>query len=319
MQHSLFAWVGFVLFVLFMLFLDLGVFHKKAHRVSFREALGWTGVWIALALLFNLGVYFALGKELALQFLTGYLIEKSLSVDNIFVILLIFTYFRVPDQYQHKVLFWGILGALTMRAVFIFGGLALIQKYRWVIYLFGGLLIFSGIRMSLPAKEEIALEKNFVLRMMRKFLPMVCSHDNGTFFQKQGGKTCATPLFAALIIVETTDFIFAVDSIPAILAISSDPFIVFTSNVFAILGLRSLYFAVAGLLDVFHHLKYGLSAILVFVGTKMLLSGYYQLPTAFALGIVIGILGVSIVTSLIWPKNLPKNALPLNRQDSFTI
>lgn len=299
--HSLYLWVGFNLFVLLMLALDLGVFHRHSHKVSFKEAMGWTGAWICLALVFNAGVYYWLGSESALQFLTGYLIEKSLSVDNIFVILMIFTYFRVPERYQHKVLFWGILGALVMRAIFIFAGVSLIERYHWIIFVFGGFLILSGIKMALPKKEEVALDKTIVMRLMRKFVRLSPSYDEGKFFTKSDGTRRATPLLAALLMVEATDLIFAVDSIPAILAISSDPFIVYTSNVFAILGMRSLYFAVAGLVEVFHYLKLGLSGILIFIGTKMLLMDTYKIPTPIALGIVLGILVLSIVASRVWP------------------
>lgn len=285
-----------------MLALDLGVFHRNAHKVGFKESLVWTCAWILLALCFNVGIYWWAGSEPALEFLTGYLIEKSLSVDNIFVILMIFTFFHVPEKYQHKILFWGILGALAMRAGFIMSGVALIQKYHWVIFVFGGFLVFSGIKMALPKKEEISLDKNLVLICMRKIMPFTSSHEGSKFFIVREGKRYATPLFAALLMVEATDLIFAVDSIPAILAISDDPFIVYTSNVFAILGLRSLYFAVAGLVVLFHHLKYGLSAILVFVGAKMLLADVYKIPTAIALGAVLGILMLSVFASVLFPK-----------------
>ena len=294
--------MGFNVFVLAMLALDLGVFHRKAHKVGFREALGWTSIWVTLALLFNLGIYLWAGPQPALEFLTGYLIEKSLSVDNIFVILMIFTFFRVPDRHQHRVLFWGILGALVMRAVFIMAGVALIQRYHWIIFVFGGFLVLSGIKMALPKKEEVQLDKNLVLRVLRKFIPFTHSYECSSFFVRENGKLLATPLFAALLMVEVTDLIFAVDSIPAILAISSDPFIVYTSNVFAILGLRSLNFAVSGLVDLFHYLKFGLSGILIFVGVKMLLMDIYKIPTPAALGAVIGILALSVLASVIWPK-----------------
>jgi len=294
-------WVGFNLFVLLMLALDLGVFHRDSHKVGFKEALGWTAAWICLALVFNAGIYQFMGPVPAMEFLTGYVIEKSLSVDNIFVILMIFTYFRVAERYQHKVLFWGILGALAMRAAFIFAGIALIQRYHWIIFVFGGFLILSGIKMALPKKEEITLDKNTMLRIMRKFIPFTRDYDGGKFFTRAEGNLRATPLFAALLMVEFTDLIFAVDSIPAILAISSNTFIVYTSNAFAILGLRSLYFAIAGLVTIFHYLNLGLSAILIFIGTKMLLMDYYKMPVPVALGAVVGILAVSIMASLLWP------------------
>ena len=306
MVDNVWVWAGFNLFVLAMLALDLGVFHRTAHKVGFKEAIGRTGAWIVLALVFNVGVYHWLGSQLALEFLTGYLIEKSLSVDNIFVILMIFTYFRVPERYQHKVLFWGILGALAMRAVFIFAGVALIQRYHWVVFVFGGFLVLSGLKMALPKSEEIELDRNFVLRLTRKFVPMTADYEGGSFFVQRERRWVATPLFAALIMVEATDLIFAVDSIPAILAVSKDPFIVYTSNAFAILGLRSLYFAVAGLVEVFHHLKFGLAAILVFVGTKMLISDFYKVPTGIALGVVLGVLCLSIFSSLLFPAAPPR-------------
>ena len=307
---NIYFWIGFNAFILVVLCLDLGVFHRKAHKVGFKEALTWTGVWIALALLFNVGIYYWFGSQPALEFLTGYLIEESLSVDNIFVILMILTFFKVPEQYQHKVLFWGILGALVMRGAFIFTGVALIQRYHWIVFVFGGFLVLSGIKIALPKKEEITLEGNIVLRLLKRFIPVSHTYEGGRFFIRQGKKLIATPLFATLIMVEATDLIFALDSIPAILAISSDPFIVYTSNAFAILGLRSLYFAVSGLVEIFHHLKYGLSAILIFVGTKMILADFYKIPTLVALAIVLGILVLSIVASLVWPPREKAESLP---------
>lgn len=302
METSTWAWIGFNGFLLAMLALDLGVFHRKAHKVGFKEAIGWTIAWIALALLFNAGLYFRAGSGPALEFLAGYLIEKSLSVDNIFVILLIFGFFHVADRYQHKILFWGILGALVMRAAFIVAGVALIQRYHWILFVFGGFLVLSGIKMAIPRKTEPSLENNFFLRGMRKLIPMTDAHEGAAFFIKRDGRWLATPLFAALLMVEATDVIFAVDSIPAVLAVSEDPFIVYTSNAFALLGLRSLYFAVAGLVELFHYLKYGLSAILVFVGTKMLLSDFYKVPIGAALGGILAILAISILASLWFPK-----------------
>ena len=299
-------WGGFNLFVGLMLALDLGVFHRKSHRIGFKEALTWTGIWIALAMVFNLGILHFFGPQRALEFLTGYVVEESLSVDNIFVILMVLTFFKVPERYQHKVLFWGILGALVMRAIFIFAGVALINRYHWVVYVFGGFLVLSGIKMALPEKEEVTLEKNLVLQLLRKILPVTPDYHEGNFFVRKAGRLFATPLFAALIMVEVTDLIFAVDSIPAILSISKDPFIVYTSNVFAIMGLRSLFFAVAGLMELFHHLKIGLSFILVFVGTKMLIVDYYKVPTGMALGVIVGILALSMLASKIWP---PKEAI----------
>lgn len=292
-------WIGFNLFVLAMLALDLGVFHRKAHTVSFKESLGWSAFWVTLALAFNGGVYSFLGKEAGTAFLTGYLIEKSLSVDNIFVFLTIFTYFRIPPIFQHKILFWGIIGALLMRAGFIFAGIALIQKFHWLIYVFGAFLIFTAIKMVIRHGQEIDLENNPVIRLFRRVVPVIPSYEEGKFLIRANGKWAATPLLVALLVVEITDVIFAVDSIPAILAITSDPFIVYTSNVFAILGLRSLYFLLAGAIDLFAYLHYGLAAILAFVGTKMLLADLYKIPIGWALGIVATLLALSIAASII--------------------
>ncbi len=294
-------WIFFNLFVLAMLALDLGVFHKKSHDVSVREALTWTCVWITLAMFFNLFVYYYFDKDKALEFFTGYLIEKSLSVDNIFVIILIFSYFKVPSAYQHKVLFWGILGALVMRAIFILTGVELIHRFHWLIYIFGGFLIYTGIRMLLAGDLKIEPEKNPLVKLARKVMPITSSFEGDKFFVKQQGKTWATPLFLVVILIETTDLIFAVDSIPAILAISDDSFIVYTSNVFAILGLRSLYFALAGIEKYFKYLKYALSAILVFVGVKMCIADLFKIPIEFSL-IVIGFtLMIAMVSSRIFP------------------
>ncbi|GAB4355272.1 MAG: TerC family protein [Candidatus Abyssubacteria bacterium] len=302
MNNNLFVWIAFNIFVLMMLALDLGVFHRKAHVVTIKEALTWTGVWIALALLFNLGIYFVNGPERALSFLAGYLIEKSLSVDNIFVFLLIFSYFGVSPVHQHKVLFWGILGALVMRAIFIFAGVALMQRFHWIIYVFGPFLIITGIRMALQKEREIHPERNPVLRLCRRFMNITGDYVDSKFFVRIGGRLVVTPLFIVLLVVETTDVAFAVDSIPAILAITVDPFIVYSSNVFAILGLRALYFALSGLMQLFHFLHYGLSAILVFVGLKMLASGMVKIPIVLALGVIALILTLSVVASLVFPR-----------------
>jgi tellurite resistance protein TerC len=299
MGKQILLWVAFNIFVLSMLALDLGIFHRKAHTIKIKEALGWSGVWIALTLLFNLGIYFWRGPETALEFLTGYLIEKSLSVDNIFVFLLIFSYFGVPPLYQHKVLFWGILGALIMRAVFIVAGITLIEKFHWTIYIFGAFLILIGIKMALQKERKIRPERNPALKLFRRWVPVTEEYVEGKFFVKRLDRYFATPLLIVLIVVETTDIIFAVDSIPAILAITLDPFIVYTSNVFAILGLRALYFALAGIMELFHHLHYGLSAVLVFVGIKMLLADFYKIPVSIALSVVVGILLISVVTSIL--------------------
>ena len=299
MKNQILLWVVFNVFVLVILALDLGVFHRKAHVIKIKEALIWSAAWITLALLFNLGVYFWRGPETALEFLTGYLIEKSLSVDNIFVFLLIFSYFGVPLLYQHKVLFWGILGALIMRAAFIAAGITLIEKFHWVIYIFGAFLILIGMKMALQKERKVRPDRNPVLRLFRRWVPVTEDYAEGRFVVKRTGSYLATPLFIALIVVETTDIIFAIDSIPAILAITLDPFIVYTSNVFAILGLRALYFALAGIMELFHHLHYGLSAVLVFVGMKMLLADIYKIPIAIALTMVAGILLISVVASIL--------------------
>ena len=295
-------WIGFNLFVLFMLALDLGVFHRKSHAVSIREAMIWSVVWVTMALLFNAGVYYFAGPQKALEFLTGYLIEKSLSVDNIFIFLMVFSYFHVSSQYQHKVLFWGILGAIIMRAVFIFAGVALIQKLHWVIYVFGAFLIFTGIKMVTDHGKKIEPEKNPVLRLFRRMMPVTDEYHEDRFFVRKNGILFATPLFIVLLVIETTDLIFAVDSIPAILAITLDPFIVYSSNIFAILGLRAMYFALAGLMGMFRYLHYGLSAILVFVGTKMLIVEFYKIPIMISLSAVVGLLLLSILVSVLLPK-----------------
>jgi tellurite resistance protein TerC len=308
MDQSILLWTGFNLFVLIMLALDLGVFNRKVHVVTIKEALIWTGVWIALALVFNLGIWRWMGGGPALEYLTGYLIEKSLSVDNIFVFILVFNYFRVPATYQHKVLFWGILGALVMRAIFIFAGVALIEKFHWIIYVFGGFLVFTGIRLWLEKGKEIHPEKNPLLKALRRLVPVTEGYEGSKFWVRRDSRIWATPLMLVLLVIETTDLVFAVDSIPAILAITRNEFIVYTSNVFAILGLRSLYFALAGAMRLFHYLHYGLAAILVLVGMKMLISDLWHVPVVLALGLVLLILSGSITASLIWP--LPKDVQP---------
>ncbi|MEK6756018.1 MAG: TerC family protein, partial [Bacteroidota bacterium] len=307
---QLLPWVLFNIFVLAMLALDLGVFHRKAHEVKIKEALIWSAIWIALALLFNLGIYLWRGPGTALEFLTGYLIEKSLSVDNIFVFLLIFSYFRVDSLYQHKILFWGILGALMMRAVFIAVGVTLIQQFHWLIYIFGAFLILTGIKMALEKDKEIHPERNPALRLFRRLMPITDHYVQGKFFVKLNGRIFATPLFVVLLVIETTDLIFAVDSIPAILAITLDPFIVYTSNVFAILGLRALYFALAGAMRLFQYLHFGLSSILVFIGVKMLLADVYKIPIVIALSVVAGILVISVVASVVRPRKVDGSPSP---------
>jgi len=311
MTTSIWIWIGFSIFVLTMLALDLGVFHRKSHNVGMKEALTWSGVWIALALLFNAGVWHWRGGEKALEFLTGYVVELSLSVDNLFVFLLIFGYFKVPAQYQHKVLFWGILGALVMRAVFIGAGIALIQKFHWIIYLFGAVLVISGLKMAFEKNKEVHPEKNPVLRLFRRFMPVTAEYHEGRFFIMKDKVRMATPLFIVLLMLETTDLVFAVDSVPAVLAITTDPFIVYTSNVFAILGLRSMFFALAGVMNLFYYLHYGLAAVLVFVGGKMLLADFWKIPTLASLLVIVSLLTVAVVVSILHPAPNDKPEKPV--------
>jgi len=310
MEETVVLWTAFNLFVLGMLALDLGVFHKKSTDISVRDALMWTGIWITLAMAFNFFVYHYFGRQQAIEFFTGYIIEKSLSVDNIFVIIIIFSYFHVPTSYQHKVLFWGILGALVMRVIFIFAGIELIHRFHWLIYLFGGFLIITGIRMVVAGEVKLQPEKNPVVKLIRRFFPVTPSFEGDNFFVRKNAKLWATPLFVVVILIETTDLIFAVDSIPAILAITDNPFIVYTSNVFAILGLRSLYFALSGIEKYFHFLKYGLAAILVFVGSKMALADYYKLPIEISLIVIVSLLMVAIFASIIFPQKPETSKVP---------
>ena len=303
MTDNFWLWTGFNLFVLLMLALDLGVFHRKAHIVSFREAIAWTAAWITLAVLFNIGVWHFAGAQKALEFTTGYVIEYSLSVDNIFVFAMLFSYFAVPPLYQHRVLFWGILGALVLRAIMIVAGTVLITKFAWIIYVFGAFLILTGIKMIVKREEEIHPERNPVVKWFKKLMPVTGDYRGDKFFVRENGIRMATPLFVVLLLVEVSDVIFAVDSIPAIFAVTKDPFIVYTSNVFAILGLRSLYFALAGVLDKFHYLKIGLGVVLTFVGVKMLLGHTaYKIDTLFSLGVIVAVLAASIIASLLRPK-----------------
>lgn len=298
MNEPAVLWIVFNLFVLAMLALDLGVFHRKSHEVGVKEALTWTGVWISLAMLFNLFVYYYFDKEKAFEFFTGYIIEKSLSIDNIFVIIMIFSYFKVPNAYQHKVLFWGILGALVMRVIFILTGMELIQQFHWLIYIFGGFLIITGIRMLTAGDSQFEPERNPLVKLARKIFPFTPTFEGDKFFVRRDAKLWATPLFLVVLIIEATDLIFAVDSIPAILAISDDSFIVYTSNVFAILGLRSLYFVLAGIEKYFQYLKYGLSAILIFVGIKMCIVDFYKVPVDLSLIIIGFVLTTAMVASV---------------------
>ncbi len=294
----------FLLFVVAMLAIDLGVFHRTSHTVSIREAGTWTVVWITLAMLFALGLWFRNGSEQALAFVTGYIIEYSLSMDNIFVFVLIFGFFAVPPAYQHRVLFWGILGALVMRGVMIGLGAALIDRFHWIIYVFGAFLVFTGIRMAFHQDEEVHPESNPVVKLFTRFVAVTPSYEKDHFLVRHAGKLLATPLLVVLIMVETTDLIFAVDSIPAIFAVTTDPFIVFTSNVFAILGLRSLYFILRGAVDKFHYLKIGLSAVLTFVGIKMLAGYWYHLPVGMSLAVIALLLGGAIIASLVRSRRL---------------
>ncbi len=305
MQVSIYFWIGFHIFIFLMLALDLGIFNKKAHKVPVKEALIWSSVWITLALLFSIFISKEFGKERALEFLTGYVIEYSLSVDNIFVFILIFSYFAVKDTYQHRILFWGIVGALVMRGIFIFAGVALIHRFHWIVIIFGGFLVFTGIKMMLQKETQVDPGKNPLLRMFRKFIPVTDEPHGGKLFMKIDHKTYATPLFLVLLVIESSDLIFAVDSIPAILAISRETFIVYTSNIFAILGLRSLYFAVSGIMTYFRFLKVGLSFILTFVGFKMLASFFnLEIPIILSLAIIVSILLISVIASLLIPKKL---------------
>ena len=299
MSEEAILWGSFSLFVIGMLALDLGVFHRKSHSVSVKEALTWTAVWITLDMLFNLFVYHYFDKEEAIEFFTAYVVEKSLSVDNIFVIIMIFSYFRVPDSYQHKVLFWGIFGALVMRVIFIFAGIELIHKFHWLIYVFGGFLIVTGARMVFGEDKPMDPEKNTIVKLVRKMFPVTESFEGDRFFVKRDHKLWATPLFIVVMLIEATDLIFAVDSIPAIISISEDPFIVYTSNVFAILGLRSLYFALAGIEKYFTYLKYGLATILVFVGIKMVITDLYKIPVEISLIIISFLLVISMIASVL--------------------
>jgi len=299
MSSQVLMWIGFNVFILAMLFLDLRVFHRKAHVVSVRESLLWTAFWIAVSLLFNLGILFWRGSGTALEFLTAYLVEKSLSVDNLFVFLLIFSYFSVPALYQHKVLFWGILGAIVMRLAFILTGVALIETFHWVLYGFGAFLILTSIRMALQKDKQVEPEKNPVLRLFRRLIPVTAGYEGDRFLVKRAGRYIATPLFVVVLVVETTDVVFAMDSIPAVLGITVDPFIVYSSNVCAILGLRALYFALAGIMKTFKYLHYGLVAVLFFIGVKMLIAEVYEMPVGIALGVVASVLLASVIVSII--------------------
>jgi tellurite resistance protein TerC len=299
-------WAGFLGFVAVMLALDLGVFHRKNHTVGLKEAAVWSGVWIGLSLLFNGGITLLFGPEKGLEFLTGYLIEKALSVDNLFVFVVIFAFFKVPAELQHRVLFWGIIGALALRAAFIFAGGAFLDALHWGIYLFGGILLVTGVRLAVKSGGEPHPEKNPVVRLFSRIFPMSPDYTGARFTVVREGRRMATPLLLALVTVEATDVVFAIDSIPAIFAVTRDPFIVFTSNIFAILGLRSLYFLLAGVIGKFRFLKIGLAGILVFVGAKMVASGWIKVPIGLSLAVVGGLLAASICASLLFPERPPR-------------
>ena len=302
LETNIWFWVGFIAFVLAMLALDLGVFHRAPHEVRPKEAGIWVGVWVTLALIFAGGLYVFAGHQTALTFLTGYVIEESLSVDNIFVMVLIFEYFQVPKNCQHRVLFYGILGALVMRGLFIAAGSALVSNFGWVLYVFGALLVITGIRMAIKQDEEFNGDQNKIVRLVRRMLPMSESYSGKHFFVIENGRSLATPLLLVLILVEATDLIFAIDSIPAIFGVTTDPFLVFTSNIFAVMGLRSMYFLLAAVVDRFHLLKYGLAVILSFVGFKMLTEHFFTIGIGASLVVILGVLTLSIVASLKWPK-----------------
>lgn len=302
MDTHLLLWITFGITVVVMLVLDLGVFHRRSHTVSLREAGIWTVVWVVLALGFNVFIYFMEGSKPALEFLTGYLLEKSLSMDNVFVFALLFNFFCVPKEYQHRVLFWGIVGAIVLRLVFILAGAALLERFHWVMYVFGAIVLLAGIRMFLHKNENIHPERNPILRLACRFLRVTPGFHGDRFFIRKNGALLATPLFVVLLVVEATDVVFAVDSVPAIFAITRDPLIVFSSNIFAILGLRALYFLLAGIIGMFHYLSMGLSMILCFIGVKMLIMDVFKIPTVVSLGVVVAILAGSVVMSLLFPQ-----------------
>ncbi|MGE3974394.1 MAG: TerC family protein [Bdellovibrionales bacterium] len=304
-------WILFTVIVVVALAIDLGVLNRKSHKMAFKEAATWTSIWVALALGFNGAIYYFLGSQSAVEFLAGYLIEQSLSIDNLFVFIMLFSYFKVPDKYQHKILFWGIIGAVVMRAVFIATGIKLIHHFEWVLYLLGGMLVLMGLKMlRKKADEEHQPEKNIIIRLLKKVLPISDQYDGGNFLTVKNGKRMGTPLLLVLVAVETTDVVFAMDSIPAVIAITRDPFIVFTSNIFAILGLRSMFFVLAGVMNLFEYLSYGVAVILVYVGVKMLLMDVYKIPVHVTLIIMANIILVSILMSVLKKRRTEKNAKP---------
>ncbi|MEO8210995.1 MAG: TerC family protein [bacterium] len=310
MSYELFLWIAFNVFILLMLALDLGILQKKNHVISVKEALIWSVIWIILALLFNVFIYFEMGKGKALEWFTGYLLERSLSIDNIFVFVLLFAYFKVPPEFQHKVLFWGVLGALILRAILIALGVILVTKFAWIIYVFGAFLVFTGFKMAFQNDTNIEPEKNIIIRLFKRFFSVTNEYHGADFFVIIDGKRLATPLLVVLIATEFTDLIFAFDSIPAIFAVTSDPYIIYTSNIFAILGLRAMYFVLAGVIEKFHYLKTGLSMILIFIGFKMLIIDIFKIPVGYSLGVIAIILIASIVFSLLNPL--------LNKNDEST-
>ncbi len=310
MSGQALAWVLFGLLILVLMVLDLGVLERRSRALSLRQAAVRTALWMAAALAFNAAIYLWRGRQPALEFLTGYLLEQSLSVDNLFVFLLVFSYFKVPAAVQHKTLFWGILGALLFRGLFIISGVALLHYFHWIIYLFGAFLVLTGLRMAFRGEEEVHPEHNPVLKLFRKLVPVTGDYEGSRFFVRREGRSWATPLFVVLLVIESTDVVFAVDSIPAVLAVTTDPFIVYTSNIFAILGLRSLYFALAGIMPLFHYLGYGLAFVLAFVGVKMLLSDICTIPTGAALGVVAAALALSVAASLLWPRPASAESSP---------
>ena len=307
-------WAGFTVFVLLLLTLDLGIFHRRPHAISVREAALWTAGWVSLAAVFNIGVYLTAGSERGLEFTAGYLVELALSVDNMFVFALIFGWFAVPKAYQHRVLFWGILGALVMRLIFILLGSALLESFHWIIYFFGAFLIYTGFKILRERETHVDPEANLALRLLRRVMPVSSEYHGQRFTIVEAGKRVATPLLAVLVLIEATDLVFALDSVPAIFAITNDPFIVYTSNVFAILGLRSLYFLLAGIMDSFRYLKVGLGAVLMFVGGKMALTDVYHMPIALSLGVIVALIGGSILLSLLRPADGEPEATPTRRR-----
>jgi len=307
MEITYIHWFAFILFLIIMLSIDLGIFNKKSHDISYKEALSFSAVWITLAIFFNIGIFILMGKQKGIEFFTGYLLEYSLSVDNIFIFILLFSYFNVPKRYHHKVLFWGIVGAIIMRAVLIGLGAALVAKFHWILYLFGIFLVFTGIKMFFSNDDKVEPNKNLVVRIFKKYFPVKDEYIKDRFFIIENSKKYATLLFIVLIIIETTDLVFAFDSIPAILSITQDPFIVFTSNAFAILGLRSLYFALSNIMDKFKYLKYGLSIVLFFIGMKMLIADIFHISITLSLFVVSGLISISVIISLFKSKSIKKN------------